>query len=88
MSFPTVLFELSRPAAARGWRIEAYVRAAAGTLVLVSAALALAVDKWWILLTLFVGANLLQSALTGWCLMSNLLALAMPESARKNARQA
>lgn len=70
--------ELARPAHARGWRIERYVRAVAGTLILVSVALAVSVSQWWLLLTAFVGLNLIQSTLTGWCLMSNLIALAFP----------
>lgn len=70
--------ELGRPAHTRGWRIESYVRAVAGTLILLSVALAVSVSEWWLLLTVFVGLNLLQSMLTGWCLMSNLLALAFP----------
>jgi hypothetical protein len=28
----------------------------------------------WLWLTVFVGANLLQSGLTNWCLMSSILA--------------
>lgn len=68
--------ELSRAARDRGWRVESAVRGIAGTLVIASIALALFVDERWLLLTAFVGLNLLQSSLTGWCLMSNLLALA------------
>lgn len=68
--------ELGCPASRRGWKVEAAVRGVAGTLVLASLALAVFVDLRWLWLTVFVGANLLQSALTGWCLMSNLLALA------------
>lgn len=66
---------LGAPLAERGWRVEGAVRAIAGTLVLSSALLAAFVSPWWLLLTAFVGANLVQSALSGWCLMSNLLAL-------------
>ncbi len=60
------------PASARGWKIESAVRGIAGTIVLLSVLLALH-DVRWLLLTAFVGVNLLQSSLTGWCLMSNLL---------------
>jgi hypothetical protein len=72
----SLLAELSCPAESRGWKTEARVRAMAGVLVLLSAALAAFVDVRWLLLTAFVGANLLQSSVTGWCLMSNLLSLA------------
>ena len=71
----TVLQGLMRPAADRGWSVERAVRGVAGTFVLASLLLALR-DPRWLWLTAFVGANLLQSSLTGWCLMSNLLALA------------
>ncbi|MDE2483169.1 MAG: DUF2892 domain-containing protein [bacterium] len=62
------------PARERGWKVEAAVRGIAGTLVLASVLLALR-DVRWLWLTAFVGANLLQSSLTGWCLMSNFLAM-------------
>ncbi len=78
MKTQSTFSELGRPARSRGWRIESYVRAIAGTLILLSIALAISVSEWWLLLTLFVGLNLLQSSLTGWCLMSNLLAIAFP----------
>lgn len=63
------------PAAERGWKIERTVRGVAGVLVLAGSALAL-LNPWWLLLTAFVGVNLLQSSFTGWCLMNNLFALA------------
>ena len=62
----------------RGWRVESRVRAVAGLLVLLSAVLAFLISPWWLLLTAFVGLNLLQSAFTNYCLMSNLLAIAFP----------
>jgi hypothetical protein len=53
------------------------VRLFAGTFVLLSLALGipgspLFVSQWWLAFTAFVGANLLQSALTGWCLMESI----------------
>jgi hypothetical protein len=39
----------------------------AGTVVLVSVLLALLVSTWWLLLTTFVGVNLLQASITGAC---------------------
>ena len=47
--------------------IDKAVRALAGTMVLLSVALTYWVSPWFVLLTLFVGANLLQSAFTGFC---------------------
>jgi len=49
------------------------IRAIAGTFVLASLALGHWVSPWWFLFTAFVGANLLQSSLTHWCLMEKIL---------------
>lgn len=49
------------------------IRAIAGSFVLVSLALGWWVSPWWFLFTAFVGANLLQSAFTRWCLMEDIL---------------
>jgi DUF2892 family protein len=43
------------------------VLAFAAIMVLVSAALVYFVFIWWLLLMLFVGLNMLQSAFTGFC---------------------
>ncbi|HMU71931.1 MAG TPA: DUF2892 domain-containing protein [Ferruginibacter sp.] len=50
------------------------VRAVAGSLVLISLALSVYVNHNWLWLTAFVGANLLQSSITKWCLMEDILA--------------
>jgi Inner membrane protein YgaP-like, transmembrane domain len=39
----------------------------AGIMVLISAALAWLVSPYWLLLTVFVGLNLIQAAFTGFC---------------------
>ncbi len=39
----------------------------AGTMILASVALTALVSMWWLLLTTFVGLNLLQSSFTGFC---------------------
>lgn len=49
------------------------IRVIAGTLTLVSLALAHWVSPWWLLFTAFVGVNLLQSGFTRWCLMEDIL---------------
>lgn len=54
--------------------IDRIVLAFAGSMVLLSVTLAHYVSPWWLLLTLFVGANLLQSSLTGFCPLAKLLA--------------
>ena len=49
------------------------IRAIAGTFVLISVILAVKVNINWLWFTAFVGANLLQSAITKWCLMDTIL---------------
>jgi len=39
----------------------------AGSLILVGTALGAFVSPWWLLLTAFVGLNMLQASLTGFC---------------------
>jgi hypothetical protein len=57
------------------WQI---VRLFAGTFILLSLALGIPdspvfVSPWWLAFTAFVGANLLQRALTKWCLMETIV---------------
>jgi hypothetical protein len=54
------------------------VRLVAGTFILLSLALGtpgspVFVSEWFLAFTAFVGVNLLQSALTKWCLMENIM---------------
>ena len=54
------------------------VRAIAGCFILLSLALGIPaspifVSPWWLAFTAFVGANLLQSGFTRWCLMESML---------------
>ena len=53
--------------------IDRMIRAIAGTFILASLALAHWVDVRFLWLTAFVGANLLQSSFTHWCLMEDIL---------------
>lgn len=46
---------------------EAFIRILAGSFVLLGVALTHWVNAWWLLLPAFVGANLIQSAFTGFC---------------------
>jgi hypothetical protein len=48
-------------------KMEYAIRILAGTMVLISISLAHWVSEWWLLLAVFVGCNLIQSALTGFC---------------------
>ncbi|MEN9759145.1 MAG: hypothetical protein RLZZ281_134 [Pseudomonadota bacterium] len=57
------------------WQI---VRVVAGCFILISLVLGYPaspyfVHEYWLLFTAFVGANLLQSGLTKWCLMESIL---------------
>jgi len=54
-------------------RIDQLVLAGAGVVVLLSALLAWLVSPAWLLLTAFVGINLLQSAFTGFCPLALIL---------------
>lgn len=54
--------------------MERYIRLIAGTFILASLGLGRFVSPYWLLFTVFVGANLLQSSLTKWCLMEDILA--------------
>ncbi len=49
------------------------IRLIAGTFILASLALGTWVSPWWYLFTAFVGVNLIQSSLTKWCLMEDIL---------------
>lgn len=53
--------------------LERRIRMIAGTFILLSLALAHWVNHNWLWFTAFVGANLLQSSLTKWCLMEDIL---------------
>ena len=54
------------------------VRFVAGTFILLSLALGIPgspifMSQWWLAFTAFVGVNLLQSAVTKWCLMETIM---------------
>ncbi len=53
--------------------INRYINAIAGSFVLISLILAHYVHPNWLWFTVFVGANLLQSAFSNWCLMGIIL---------------
>jgi hypothetical protein len=48
-------------------KIESLIRILAGSMILLSVALVCFFSPWWLLLTGFVGVNLIQSAFTGFC---------------------
>jgi hypothetical protein len=53
--------------------VERAVRFMAGAVILGSLALAHWVSPKWIWLTVFVGLNLFQSAITRWCMLESIL---------------
>jgi len=53
--------------------INRIIRAIAGTFILISLLLAIYINLNWLWFTAFVGANLLQSSFTKWCLMEDIL---------------
>lgn len=52
---------------------ERVVRIFAGAVVLISILLVLFHSQWWLVLTAFVGANLLQSGFTRFCPLEKIL---------------
>jgi len=49
------------------------IRAVAGTFIILSLLLAVYLNINWLWFTAFVGVNLLQSSITKWCLMEDIL---------------
>jgi hypothetical protein len=59
--------------------VDRAVFAFAGVMILASLALAHWVTPWWLLLTAFVGLNMLQASLTGFCPVARIFrALGLP----------
>ena len=58
---------------ASAMNLDRTVLALGGTVILASLLLAHFHSAWWLWLTTFVGANMLQSAFTGFCLPAILL---------------
>ena len=54
--------------------IDRAVLALAGTIVILSVVLTALVSTWWLLLAAFVGLNLLQSSITGFCPAASIFA--------------
>jgi len=50
-----------------------YIRAIGGAFVVICVVMAVYVNINWLWFTVFVGANLFQSAFTQWCLMEKIL---------------
>ena len=52
---------------------ERIIRAVAGIFVLISLTLGYFLSPYWLLMTAFVGVNLLQSSITQWCPLEVML---------------
>ena len=53
--------------------VEKLIKRIAGIFIIISVLLGMYVNENWYWFTLFVGANLLQSSFTKWCLMEDIL---------------
>lgn len=53
--------------------VDRLVMRFAGAMVILSVVLAYFFSPWWLLLALFVGANLLQASFTGFCPLARIL---------------
>lgn len=54
--------------------VDRAVMSFAGLMILISAALAYFISPMWLLLTAFIGVNLLQASVTGFCPVAKLFA--------------
>jgi hypothetical protein len=67
--------------------VESMIRLIAGVFVAASVLLGMFVHPYFLWFTLFVGANLAQSAFTGWCpMMSILRSAGVPDQRRPTRR--
>lgn len=55
------------------WYLERIIWLMAGIFVLVSSILSIFHSRYWLILTMLVGVNMLILAFTGFCPMANLL---------------
>ncbi len=53
--------------------VDKYIKGIAGFFILLSLLLAHYINPNWLWFTVFIGANLLQSAFTNWCMLGIIL---------------
>ncbi|MRX66260.1 YgaP family membrane protein [Maribacter luteus] len=53
--------------------LNKYFRVIVGSFILLSVVLAVYVNINWLWFTVFIGANMIQSAFTKWCLLESIL---------------
>jgi len=56
-----------------GWYLERVVFLMAGVMAGLSSVLAWQVSPWWLILTALISVNLIIFAVSGFCLMANIL---------------
>lgn len=66
-------------------KMESRIRILAGTFVLTGLVLSQVHNQWWLLLTAFVGVNLIQSAITGFCPAEMILSRIFKDPTAKQA---
>lgn len=58
---------MSKASSRNSFNLDRGVMLMASIITLVSVVLTALVSPWWLLLTTFVGLNMLQASLSGWC---------------------
>ncbi len=56
-----------------GWYLERITYMVAGSVAIVSSLLAWLQSPYWLILTAFMGVNLIIFGMTGFCIMANVL---------------
>lgn len=60
-------------ATTKSWYLERVIWLVAGVVTLTGTVMAWLHSPWWLVLTALVGVNLIIFALTGFCIMANIL---------------
>jgi hypothetical protein len=69
-------------------RVENWIRRFAGSFVLISLVLSRVHSEAWLYFTAFVGLNLIQSSITGFCPLEMILKKVLPVSPDKGSAKA
>ncbi|MGW4479990.1 YgaP family membrane protein [Rhodococcus triatomae] len=64
---------MTNPRRHQDWTVDRVVPLLGGAMILLSVALAVGLTPWWLILTGFVGANLVFYSAVGWCPASLLM---------------
>ncbi len=66
-------------------RVENWIRRFAGSFILISLVLSRVHSEAWLYFTAFVGLNLIQSSITGFCPLEMILKKVLPASPDKGS---